>query len=126
MHILHVKEPLIVFTPVGAPMILPDEAPQQLEAIRDRLRDVYVPDQAVQVEYRTVEGSVSDEILRTANEIGANLIVLGTHGRSGLARLLMGSVAETVMHQSRVPVLALRSPKHLANTGATADVAAAN
>lgn len=123
LFVLHVKEPLIVFAEVGAPMILPDETPQAFDAIREHLRAVYVPDQPVDVEYRTVQGAAADEILQLADEVGSDLIVLGTHGRSGLARLLVGSVAETVMHKARCPVLALRSPKHLDSSKASAEVA---
>ena len=49
-----------------------------------------------------------------AEELGCDLIALGTHGRTGLDRLLAGSVAEAVLRRARCPVLALRSPPHLA------------
>jgi len=55
-----------------------------------------------------------EEILATAERIGAGLIVLGTHGRRGLPRALLGSVAEKVVRLSPVPVLTLheRPPTH--------------
>jgi nucleotide-binding universal stress UspA family protein len=53
--------------------------------------------------------TLGDRILQTALEHGADLIVLGTHGRSGIDRLLLGSVAETVSHHSKIPVLLVRS-----------------
>ncbi len=52
---------------------------------------------------------LGDRILQTALEHHADLIVLGTHGRSGIDRLLLGSVAETVSHHSKIPVLLVRS-----------------
>lgn len=55
------------------------------------------------------EGSVADTILRTANEVKATLIALSSHGRGGLARFFMGSVAEKVLRGAPVPVLLMRS-----------------
>lgn len=54
------------------------------------------------------EGDVHDEILKTAEEKGAELIVMGTHGRRGLNRLLLGSVAESVTKRAHCPVLLIR------------------
>jgi nucleotide-binding universal stress UspA family protein len=53
-----------------------------------------------------------DEILRYAENEDIDLIVMGTHGRSGVARLLMGSVAEKVVRTARCPVLTVRCPEH--------------
>ncbi len=54
-----------------------------------------------------VEGSPSREIVRTAEEWNADLIVLGTHARSGIARAFLGSTAEGVVRHSRIPVLSV-------------------
>ena len=51
---------------------------------------------------------VSDEVVATAREAGADLIAMTTHGRSGLGRLLFGSVAEALLRQAPVPVFLLR------------------
>jgi nucleotide-binding universal stress UspA family protein len=53
-------------------------------------------------------GDARDVIPSVATEIGADLIVIGTHGRRGLSRALLGSVAEYVVRTSRVPVLTVR------------------
>lgn len=53
----------------------------------------------------TPEGEPAPEIIRIAEEWGANLIVLGTHGRSGITRLFSGSVTEHVLKHSEIPVL---------------------
>lgn len=50
-------------------------------------------------------GSPQDEILRAARETGAEMLVMGTHGRRGLARMLVGSVAEAVARRAAVPVV---------------------
>jgi nucleotide-binding universal stress UspA family protein len=49
-----------------------------------------------------------DEILAAAGESGADVIAMTTHGRTGVTRLLFGSVAEAVLRRARVPVLAMR------------------
>ena len=55
-------------------------------------------------------GEPTDAILNAARELGADLIVIGTHGRSGVRRMLLGSVAESVLRAAPCPVLAIRSP----------------
>jgi len=55
------------------------------------------------------EGLPADEILRAARRARADLIVMGTHGRSGVSRVFMGSVAERVVRESRCPVLTVRA-----------------
>jgi universal stress protein A len=51
-----------------------------------------------------------EEILRKAEEIGASLIVLGTHGRTGIDHLIFGSTAERVVRSATCPVLTIRMP----------------
>lgn len=55
------------------------------------------------------EGDPATEILAAAEEMNAAMIVMGTHGRTGLAHLFLGSVAEKVVRKSKVPVLTVRS-----------------
>lgn len=57
-------------------------------------------------------GDARDVINATAKEIGADLIVVGTHGRRGVSRVLLGSVAETVVRTAPCPVLTVRMEKH--------------
>jgi nucleotide-binding universal stress UspA family protein len=66
------------------------------------------PDPGVQVEHRLVEGDTTPGILRVAEEEGCALIVMGTKGRTGLARMLLGSVAEEVLRHAPCPVLTIR------------------
>ena len=54
---------------------------------------------------------IAEKLVKKAESSGADLIVLGTHGRSGLMHLLMGSFAETVMRKSTLPLLIIRSRK---------------
>lgn len=60
------------------------------------------------VERVTTEGAPSEEIVRYAREADCDLIVMGTHGRGGINRLLLGSVAERVVRTASVPVLTVR------------------
>jgi len=62
----------------------------------------------VPVERALVDGNPSREIVRYAEEEGCDLVVMGTHGRGGIDRLLLGSVAEKVVRSSSVPVLTVR------------------
>ena len=66
-------------------------------------------DQSVALEVRLVEDvGAASGIAQTAEALGADLIVLGSHGRSGIARLMLGSVSSKVVAESKVPVLVTR------------------
>ena len=54
-------------------------------------------------------GDVADQICARAAEVGADMIVMGTHGRTGLARMIVGSVADAVVRRATIPILLLRS-----------------
>ena len=58
----------------------------------------------------TVTGIPYEEIIKAAGEIGASLIVVGTHGRKGFDHLIFGSTAERVVRNSPIPVLSVRLP----------------
>lgn len=61
-------------------------------------------------EVRVEVGEPADTILRIAREGGVDLVVMGTHGRTGISRFLLGSVAEAVLRRSTCPVVTLRVP----------------
>ena len=69
-----------------------------------------VPDSNVPVERRLLAGDPADAIIRLAESEHIDLIVMGTHGRRGLSRLLMGSVAESVVRVAPCPVLTVKQP----------------
>jgi nucleotide-binding universal stress UspA family protein len=66
-------------------------------------------DAGVRTRALVVEGKPVETILASAVEVDAGIIVMGTHGRRGLNRLLLGSVAEAVLRRSDVPVMTVRS-----------------
>jgi nucleotide-binding universal stress UspA family protein len=74
------------------------------------LHQVQPPDQNVRVEHLLEEGDVARAILKAAQTIQADLIVMGMHGRTGLGRLLLGSVAEQVLRKAPCPVLTVKTP----------------
>ena len=80
------------------------------ERLWNNLRRLQAPDARVWVEYRMADGEPAREILRVADEGPCDLIVLSTHGRTGLRRLVMGSVAEEVLRAAPCPVLTLKAP----------------
>ena len=57
-----------------------------------------------------MEGEPGEAILRTATERHCDLIVMGTHGRTGLDRIIKGSVAEHVLRRAPCPVLTVKEP----------------
>ncbi len=57
----------------------------------------------------TLVGNPFQEIMKSAEQIGADLIVMGTHGRTGIEHVLVGSTAERVVRNSNIPVLTVRS-----------------
>jgi nucleotide-binding universal stress UspA family protein len=59
-----------------------------------------------------VSGDVAEEIIHYADRNGVDLIAVATHGRTGFRHLVMGSVTESVIRRSRIPVLVLPRPKH--------------
>src|SRR5262249_16068119 len=101
--VLHVGDPLTD----RANLLLGDPS---LERQRQRLEQLRYEAPGVPLEPRLAFGGAAAEILKTARETGCGLIVMGTHGRKGLGRLLMGSVAEQVVRDGPCPVVTVSSP----------------
>lgn len=80
------------------------------EELARRLSQTRPSDPAVAFAQKLAEGSAVDEICRCAEEEGAAMIVMGTHGRRGWKRMLLGSVAEGVIRQAACPVVTVRGP----------------
>jgi nucleotide-binding universal stress UspA family protein len=110
--ILHVVEPPVYYGELGMTVPLPTDFHESLQA---RLSRLVPADSGIPVATILVEGSATREILHVAEEQHADLIVLGTHGRTGVARVLLGSVAESVIRHSHIPVLTLTTPALLEN-----------
>lgn len=80
------------------------DAKRRLDATLSRARQA-----GVRALGALAEGAPAEEILRHARRAHPDLIVIGTHGRSGLGRMFMGSVAQRVLQLARVPVLSVRA-----------------
>jgi nucleotide-binding universal stress UspA family protein len=107
--VLHVATPPPFVTPGELQRVL--ERPDGYRAeLRSRLHQVYAADSPGEVEYRVQDGDAAVEILGVAREASCDLIVMGTYGRTGLGRLLMGSVAEQVVRKAACPVLTVKVP----------------
>jgi len=105
--LLHVR-PLAV-TAVGEfGMVLPPEPREPDEAVRTKLRHLLPADFAGLLSCQVRDGGAAAEILAAARQSQCDMIVLGTHGRSGLGRLLTGSVAETVLRTAPCAVLTIK------------------
>jgi nucleotide-binding universal stress UspA family protein len=111
--ILHVAEPPVPPTPSGIPIV---PAVLDLDSQREQLQRLRPADPKVPVEHRLIVGAAAAEILDVAEASKCDLIVMGTHGRTGLGRLLMGSVAEQVVRKAPCPVLTVKTPPHTAQS----------
>lgn len=120
--IAHVVPPTRAFAADGVAIPLPAEEPYEARA---RLARLHPTDGHVEVEHRLLEGDPITMILKLAEDVKADVLVMGTHGSSGLLRLLVGSVAEGVMRKAPCPVLTVRGPFRLAPDRAPAVEAAA-
>ncbi len=100
--------PVVMYDEMGALLPRPrdyrEAARQQLDACRPS-------DAAVPVECLLGDGEVAGCILRAASEAGADLIVMGSLGRTGLDRLVVGSVAADVMRRAGCPVVTVRASR---------------
>jgi nucleotide-binding universal stress UspA family protein len=115
--LLHVVDLPIAYGPDTA-LILPgpnDTAPvgmreYALRSATDHLQDLAtrLAHDGVDVSTFVVAGRPVDEIVRFAREHEADVIVMGTHGRTGIRHLFAGSVAERVVRSSHVPVMTIR------------------
>jgi nucleotide-binding universal stress UspA family protein len=116
LYLLHVVQDLALFIPEAVLVVPPVLPPveQFLSAARVALDRVIaglnLP--GVTVHPAVAEGTPFDEIIRFAREKDVDLIVMGTHGHTGLAHILMGSVAEKVVRKAPCPVLSVRHPEH--------------
>jgi nucleotide-binding universal stress UspA family protein len=113
VHLLHVC-PLLMYA-IG-PDVVPDDPDferklkaglqEKLHALAEELGDRGVP-----IHTLMVDGNPAHEVAEVAAREGFDLVVMSTHGRSGLAHLTLGSVAERTVRHSHVPVLTVRAPE---------------
>jgi nucleotide-binding universal stress UspA family protein len=108
LHVLHVTENLFMRPVPGDPYVLK-------AAIARHLADRVTDDDRAALHAITAiatSDSPAEAIVEYARTHEIDLVVMGTHGRSGMARLLVGSVAERVVRTAPCPVLTVRHPEH--------------
>jgi nucleotide-binding universal stress UspA family protein len=111
LHLLHVSErarfEMATEFPLGLDKSLED-------AVRDRLLNITTTAEQRELKpwFQVVSGTPYREIVRYAQDLSIDLIVMGTHGWGALAHVVMGSVAEKVVRHAPCPVLTVRHPEH--------------
>jgi nucleotide-binding universal stress UspA family protein len=108
--VLHAVEPPVYYGELGVNVVPLDDYRKEAE---ERVAALLGPGCPVAVDHLVTEGVAAQEILRVAGEFHCELIVLGSHGRTGIGRVLMGSVAEEVARKSPCPVLVVRVPHEI-------------
>jgi nucleotide-binding universal stress UspA family protein len=105
--IIHAEEPAAAYG--GGEMYYGLLEPDHAELQR-MLQEIKPTDPKVAYEHRMLvgQGDPANQIVEFAKQEDANLIVLGTHGRTGLKRLLMGSIAEAIVRRAHCPVLVMK------------------
>jgi nucleotide-binding universal stress UspA family protein len=119
VHVVTVAEPSYPWWATGPDVAAPIVAPIVLEALDEAREERRKLADAMAMRLRSAgfeadaemrEGSAAQEILAAAAAWGAELVLVGTHGRTGLARIALGSVARNVLHHARTSVLVVRGP----------------
>ena len=112
LFLLNVVQPLAVDVPYAGAMS--DELLHPETGARNQLDELEVPqsEKIESIEREVRSGPPFVEIVRYARERNVDLIVMGTHGRSGLSHALLGSVAEKVVRKASCPVLTVRPEGH--------------
>jgi nucleotide-binding universal stress UspA family protein len=110
--VLHVlKRPVLTYSGVMTAPPPPPPSSEERQSAQEQLQRIKPPDPAIWVEHLLEEGDPATAILQNAQERQCDLIVMGSHGRTGLGRLLMGSVAEQVVRKAPCPVLTVKTPQ---------------
>jgi nucleotide-binding universal stress UspA family protein len=115
LHIVHVVAPPVAAVDLMAPIV-----PQQLEATGKKVLDRALEHASSRfrgkIALHLLVGTQWREITQLASNLSADLVLVGTAGRTGLARVLLGSVAEQVVRHAGCPVLVIRPKEHHAST----------
>ncbi|HEY4803726.1 MAG TPA: universal stress protein [Paraburkholderia sp.] len=110
-HVIDVVAPFgmgLTYVPVELLTSYREEAKKQLAAARSEAQAAGVNCETQLLEVHGVTQSVADCLQGCASSFGAQLVVLGTHGRRGVRRALLGSVAEAFVRNAECPVLLVR------------------
>lgn len=116
LHVMHVVENVMArFAADAYPVLLPDLQREVEESGEKRLIALLTPEDRSQLHAVPIvrtSTSPAAAIVEYAKDANVDLIIMGTHGRGAVAKLLMGSVAERVVRTAACPVLTVRHPEH--------------
>lgn len=105
--VLHVEEPPMAYG--GGEFYYGLSEPNR-DQLQRMLNEIQIDDSRVVVHRKLLVGAPAAAIVNFARDEGVDFIVMPTHGRTGLGRLLMGSVAEEVVRKATCPVLTVKQP----------------
>ncbi len=106
MHVFEMSDYLVPENPAVKMDLMPKAAEQSRRDLDELVARYGKQGVALQAVHH--EGHARSQIVKTSKELGSQLIVMGTHGRGGMERMLLGSVADRVLRTSDVPVLVVR------------------
>jgi nucleotide-binding universal stress UspA family protein len=114
IRFIHILSPVVAKVPAATPEVAADSSASfedDDDAIPESFSRVLMAasKNGLSADIRVLKGDASRVIAEQASKWGADLIIMGSHGRSGLQRLVMGSVAEEVFRSSDIPVLLVKN-----------------
>lgn len=110
LHVLHVLLPLHAISVEPGVIVEVGDDSSRIEATRNTMKE-RLSDKTRDIEFNVRVGDPGTEIVEYAKDIKADVIVMPSHGRTGIKRLLLGSVTERVLRIAECPVLVLRHAK---------------
>jgi nucleotide-binding universal stress UspA family protein len=115
VHVIEPMAPTVGYSGMSEPMPIADITEQLEDSAERELPKLAESDECagLKVEEVIVHGEAASEIVRVAKDRNVDLIVVSSHGRTGLGRILFGSTAEAVVRHASCPVLVVKPPKEL-------------
>lgn len=113
VHVIEPVVPTVGYTGMAEPLPIADISDQLEDSAERELPKIAECEecQGLEVEEVIAHGDAASEIVRVARERGVDLIVISSHGRTGLGRLLFGSTTESVVRHAPCPVLVVKPPQ---------------
>ena len=113
MHVIEPVVPTVGYAGMTEPMPMADISDQLEDSAERELPKIAACEECAGLEVEEViaHGDAASEIVRVAKERGVDLIVIASHGRTGLGRILFGSTAEAVVRHAPCPVLVVKPPQ---------------
>ncbi|HVG32922.1 MAG TPA: universal stress protein [Pyrinomonadaceae bacterium] len=113
VHVIEPVVPTVGYTGMAEPLPIADISDQLEDSAERELPKIAECEECegLEVEEVIAHGDAASEIVRVARERGVDLIVISSHGRTGLGRLLFGSTTESVVRHAPCPVLVVKPPQ---------------